>query len=177
MLAASGVAIKQVRPPSQEEIEEATLRAKAMAAEPSIRAQALLTQARETGDWTGIPNDTIVAEAQRVIVTTTEGIPGREVAEIRGIISSEYTYAFGAIFEEFAGLLRNIAGSGKSSMTTKFLREGRLQVVNSLRYEALDAGANAVVGVRIEYEEFSGANQRGILVVVATGTAVKLGQA
>lgn len=91
-----------------------------------------------------------------------------------GIVAGEYSYAFGAIFESVAGLIRNIAGSGKSGMTTRMLKEGRRHAIANMQLEALLLGAQAVVGVRIDFEEFSGANGQGIIVVVATGSAVSL---
>jgi uncharacterized protein YbjQ (UPF0145 family) len=72
------------------------------------------------------------------------------------------------------GFLRDFGGSGRSGMTINFLREGRKEVLNALRRCALEADAQAVVGIKIDYEEFSGANGKGIIVIVASGTALKI---
>lgn len=173
-LSASGAPIRAVRIPTAEERAAAVERQRVLAANPALQAAQRLSEARVTGNWAGVPADLVRAEAAEVVLSTTPEIPGREVAECRAIVSAEFAFAFGAVFEELAGLVRNIAGSGKSGQTVQFLRQGRVEVLNKLRFEALDAGANAVLGVHIDYEEFSGANQRGILVVVATGTAVRL---
>ena len=169
-LSANGAPIRAVRIPTAQERAAAAERQRL----PALQAAHRVSEARITGNWSGVPAETVRAEAAGVVLSTTNDIPGREVLECRAIVSAEFAFAFGAVFEELAGLVRNIAGSGKSGQTVQFLRQGRIEVLNKLKFEALDAGANAVVGVHVDYEEFSGANQRGILVVVATGTAVRL---
>ena len=138
------------------------------------KEQDALTRARESGNWSGVSPEVIRREAGSVILSTTSDVPGYRVTGNTGIVSADYAYAFGAIFESVAGLLRNVAGSGRSGQTIAFLREGRTEVLNALRFHALDLGAQAVLGVRIEYEEFSGANNQGVIIVTATGTAVKI---
>ena len=138
------------------------------------KEQDQLRHARESGDWTGIEQGTVKREAAAVILSTTNDVPSFKILENAGVVSADYAYAFGAVFESVAGLLRNIAGSGRSGQTIAFLREGRSEVLSALRFAALDVGAQAVVGIRIDYEELSGANNQGIIVIVATGTAVKI---
>ncbi len=132
--------------------------------------------ARITGNWAGIPADTIQLEAARVVVVSTPTVPGFRIDAVCGIVGGEHAYAFGAVFEEIAGFFRNVAGGGTSHQTVSFLKDARAKALQALRFAALDAGANAVVGVIFDYEEFSGANQRGVYVVIATGTAVRIGQ-
>ena len=134
----------------------------------------LLEHARRTGSWNGVAPEVVRQEAAGVLLATTDSIPGRTVAEMRGLIAADYAYAFGAILEEVAGLARNIIGSGVSNKMAQAIAAGRNEALHALRFAALDAGANAVVGVRVDCEEFSGANQRGTLVVCVTGTAVRL---
>lgn len=133
-----------------------------------------VAHAKRTGAWDGIDPQTIRDEARKIILSTTSDAPGSIVESTIGIVSADYAYAFGALFESVAGLARNIIGSGKSGQTATFLREGRAEVLSALRFHALDIGADAIIGVKIDYEEFSGANNLGVLVVTATGTAVKI---
>ena len=130
--------------------------------------------AKKTGNWTGIDPQYVLQEAAKIILSTTSDAPGCKVLNSVGIVSADYAYAFGALFESVAGLARNIAGSGTSGKTTTFLREGRAEVLNALRFQALDMQADAIIGIKIDYEEFSGANNQGVLVVTATGTAVRV---
>lgn len=138
------------------------------------RDQEIITRARKTGNWQGVDPKLIREEAAKTIITTTDFIPGYSIDEIVGVASSDYAYAFGAIFESIAGLARNIAGSGKSGQTANFLREGRAEVLQALKFHALDLNAHAIIGAKIDYEEFSGSNNHGVLVVTATGTAVRI---
>lgn len=176
-LAEEGKPIRRIAMPTPEEIEQAASRARELAAQPASAVKARLERARVTGNWGGIAPDVVRAEASAVIVTTTPTVPGREIERVCGVVGGEHAYAFGAIFEEVAGFIRNVAGGGVSRQTIGFLRDGRAHALQALRFAALDVGANAVVGVGFDYEEFSGANQRGVYLVVATGTAVRLAPA
>ena len=101
-------------------------------------------------------------------------MPGKTIEQAVGLVSGTYTMAFGAIFEAFAGLARNIRGSGSSPQTEQHINEGILNVIAQLRVNAMMSfGADAVVGIKYQFEEFSGANNKGILAVIGTGTAVK----
>lgn len=131
-----------------------------------------LHAARTTGAWAGFPKETIDAEARSVVLVSTDGVHGREISATRGMVHADYAYAYGAIFEEIFGALRNVGGSGQSSGTTSKLDEGRQHCKRILQIRAIEVGGNAVVAVRFDYEEFSGANGRGVTVVTATGTAV-----
>lgn len=133
-----------------------------------------IEQAKKTGNWAGIDPKRIQQEAAKITLTTTDFVPGFDIEKAMGIVSTDYVFAFGAIYEAVAGLARNVAGSGASSKTSELLRNGRTQVAQSLCLHCIGIGADAVIGVRYDYEEFSGANGHGVLAVIATGTAVKL---
>lgn len=140
--------------------------------EEKIQEEAKLKIARETGNWTGIDPKTIRAEAAKIIITTTPIVPGHTITKVIDIVSADYAYAFGAINESIGGIARNIVGSGKSNQTIGFLKEGRAEVIAALRFNCLDIGANAIIGLAIDYEEFGGANNHGVIVITATSTAV-----
>ena len=111
--------------------------------------------------------------AARVEICTLEAMPGKRIGAALGVVSGTYTVAFGAVFEAIAGLARNIGGTGRSPQTEQHIKEGIQHVIGQMRVEAmLNLRAEAVVGIRYQFEEFSGANSKGILVVVGTGTAI-----
>lgn len=68
----------------------------------------------------------------------------------------------------FAGI-RDVIG-GRSGKYEKVVDEGRREALKDLEEEAREMGADAVVGVRFDYEEM----KEGMLWITATGTAVKL---
>lgn len=132
-----------------------------------------IAAARRSGNWRGIDHSLIRKEAATITLVTTDSLPNSGPIEAVGIVSADYAYAFSAFSESIAGLARNVVGSGASGKTVGFLKEGRAEVMQLLRFNALDLNANAVVGVRFDYEEFSGANNQGVIVVTATGTAIR----
>ena len=134
----------------------------------------LVATARTSGDWSGLDPLIKQKELEAIILTTTETVPGFITMAVVNVVSSDYAYAFGAIDEAISGLARNIAGSGRSNQTVAFLKKGRTECLQALRQQALGCNAHAVLGIKFDYEEFSGANNKGVLVVVATGTAVRL---
>jgi uncharacterized protein YbjQ (UPF0145 family) len=140
--------------------------------EAKAQEEAKLRHARDTRDWSGIDPKVLRAELGKITVTTTPSIPGHIITRVIDVVSADYAYAFGALFESIGGIARNLVGSGRSGQTISFLKEGRSEVLSALRFRALEMGATAIIGIKIDYEEFSGANNQGIIVVTATGTAV-----
>ena len=133
-----------------------------------------LERAKQTGDWSAVHPDVVEQQRRAIQLLTISEVPGRVIDSSVGIVFGDYAFAYGAIYEELAGLLRNIGGSGRSTKTHTMLQEARETVLGQMREQALLLGADAVVGVRLDFEEFTGANQRGILVVTGLGTAVRL---
>jgi len=166
-LANTGALIRPTKVPTQAEREAAR---EALARQPAER----LAAARESGNWSLIDPAVVADETSRVVLVTTDTVPGKTIERACAVVAADYAFAFGAIGEEIAGAFRNLVGSGPSPETVAQLQKGRAAVLDGLRPRALAAGANAVVGIRIELEEISGANQRGILILSATGTAVRL---
>ena len=68
--------------------------------------------------------------------------------------------------------IRDIFG-GRSAASQKILRDSRQTCLRELKIEAFELGADAVIGVDLDYQEFSGKG-KGMLFLVASGTAVKL---
>lgn len=107
--------------------------------------------------------------AARVVVSTTEGLAGHEVVRTLGIVTAECAFGM-SIFRDFFAGVTDILG-GRSEATQRVLRDARETCLRELRREAHALGGNAVVGVRLDYSEFSGQG-KSMLFLVATGTAV-----
>lgn len=106
-----------------------------------------------------------------MIVTTTPTVPGREVAEIKGVIAGEAILGVNIFRDLFAGL-RDIIG-GRSGGYQKALGEAREHAMQDLIQEATALGADAIVGVDIDYETID--TQKGAMLMVScSGTAVSL---
>lgn len=76
------------------------------------------------------------------------------------------------IFRDFFTGISDVIG-GRSGSTQQVLRDARVRVLDELRMEAYRVGGNAVVGVDLDYSEFSGGG-KSMLFVVASGTAIRI---
>ena len=105
-----------------------------------------------------------------MLITTTYQVDGQPIRQYLGVISAESI--IGANF--IKDILANLPDffGGRSSTYEKVLREGKETVLRELEKQASMMGANAIVGVDIDYNTV-GANG-SMLMVVATGTAVVL---
>jgi len=103
-----------------------------------------------------------------MIITTTPQIDGHPIKEYRGVIAGEAIVGANIFRDLFAGL-RDIVG-GRSASYEKELRSAREIALGELEQAARSAGANAVVGVDLDYEVLGQAN--GMLMVSVSGTAV-----
>jgi len=103
-----------------------------------------------------------------MIVTTTPSLEGHKVKKYLGIVTGE-TILGANIFRDFMAGITDIVG-GRSAAYEKSLREARENAVREMEDEARRIGANAVLGVDIDYETV-GPNG-GMLMVTASGTAV-----
>lgn len=105
-----------------------------------------------------------------MIVSTTPTIEGRPVQEYLGIVSGE-TIIGANIFRDFFASIRDIVG-GRSASYEEVLRQAKDAALQELQEKAVALGANAVVGVDLDYETVG---ERGsMLMVTAAGTAVRI---
>ena len=109
--------------------------------------------------------------AARIVLTTTANVPNREIKEVVNIISAEVAVGMN-IFKDMFSAVRDVVG-GRAGSVQDTLRDLRNQALEELREEAARVGADAVVGVDLDYSEFSGGG-RPMLFIVANGTAVRL---
>lgn len=107
------------------------------------------------------------------ITLTTETAHNLPVSQRLDIVTAEVVIGMN-VFKDIAALGRDIFG-GRSKAMQDGLREARKSALSELRREALALGADAVVGVDLDYSEISGSG-KSMLLLVASGTAVKLGQ-
>lgn len=105
-----------------------------------------------------------------MIVTTTPSVEGRAIAKYHGVVTGEAILGAHLFRDLFAGL-RDIVG-GRSGAYEKSLREAREIALKELEDEARARGADAVVGVDLDYEVIG--EQGSMLMVSASGTAVSL---
>lgn len=103
------------------------------------------------------------------ILLTTEMYSDLKVLSRIDIVTAECVFGMNVFRDFFAGMSDFFGG--RSSASQKLLRDARRKVLDELRGEALDIGANAVIGVDLDYSEFSGKG-KGMLFIVASGTAV-----
>jgi uncharacterized protein YbjQ (UPF0145 family) len=103
-----------------------------------------------------------------IIITTTPGIEGRRVVRYAGLVTGEAILGANVFKDLFAGI-RDIVG-GRSATYERELRSARDIAVTELSQAAAELGANAVVGVDIDYETVGGSGS--MLMVSVSGTAV-----
>jgi uncharacterized protein YbjQ (UPF0145 family) len=103
-----------------------------------------------------------------MITTTTPSIDGKRIVEYKGIVFGEVISGVNFI-KDFAAGLSNFFGGRSSSYEEELIR-ARENAIREMEQRAGELGANAVVGVDIDYEVL-GANN-GMLMVTASGTAV-----
>ena len=103
-----------------------------------------------------------------MIVTTTHEIQGNTIQEYLGIIVGETILATN-IFRDIGAGLRDIIG-GRSGAYEKKMTEARETAIREMIERAQALGADAVVGVDIDYETVG----NGMMMVSASGTAVRL---
>ena len=103
-----------------------------------------------------------------MIITTTPTVEGKSIRDYRGIVTGEAIMGANIFRDLFAGL-RDIVG-GRSAAYEKELRTARETAMAELAANAQELGANAVVGVDLDYEVLGQNN--GMLMVSISGTAV-----
>lgn len=103
-----------------------------------------------------------------MIVTTTPSIEGKRITQYCGVVAGEAILGANVFKDLFAGL-RDIVG-GRSGMYERELQKARDIAMRELQQRAADLGANAVVGIDLDYEVLGQGN--GMLMVSASGTAV-----
>ena len=105
-----------------------------------------------------------------MLSTTTPTVEGRRIKEYRGLVMAEAILGANVFRDFFAGI-RDIVG-GRSGGYENALREARQIAIDEMQEEAKRLGANAVIGVDLDYETVG--EKGSMLMVSASGTAVVL---
>ncbi|MGI3184308.1 YbjQ family protein [Nioella aestuarii] len=109
----------------------------------------------------------------RKVLVTTEMQPDINIQERITIITAECAYGMN-LFKDMFASVRNIVG-GRSEAVQKTMRDARETVLYELKKEAHRVGANAVVGVDLDYTQI-GSGGNTMVMLVASGTAVVIGE-
>jgi uncharacterized protein YbjQ (UPF0145 family) len=106
-----------------------------------------------------------------MILTTTDSVEGRKITGYLGIVAGEAVMGTN-IFRDFFAGITDILG-GRSGSYEKELRKAKALALESMIEEARTLGADAVVGMDLDYQQIGGTDKQ-MLMVAASGTAVKL---
>lgn len=105
-----------------------------------------------------------------MLVTTTHNVEGKRILEYKGIVAGEAILGAN-LFRDLFASIRDIVG-GRSGSYEKVLSDARKTAVSEMTDKAEQLGANAVIGVDIDYETVG--TNGSMLMVTAAGTAVKI---
>lgn len=103
-----------------------------------------------------------------MLVTTTPIIEGKRIIHYYGIVSGE-TIIGANVFRDFLAGIRDFVG-GRSGAYEEVLRQAKETAIKEMEEQAARLGANAVIGVDLDYETVGGSGS--MLMVTATGTAL-----
>lgn len=124
----------------------------------------------ETLSQNHVTNFLIFLQRKIMLLTTTPTIEGRPIQQYIGIVTSEAIIGANIVKDLFAGI-RDIVG-GRSGTYERVIEEARMNALQELKQKAMHMGANAVVGIDLDFETVGSGGS--MLMVVATGTAVKI---
>lgn len=105
-----------------------------------------------------------------MLVTTTSVVEGAHIVRYYGIVSGE-TIIGANVFRDFFASIRDVVG-GRSNSYEEVLREAKATALKEMQDQAAALGANAVIGVDLDYETVGGSGS--MLMVTASGTAVRI---
>jgi uncharacterized protein YbjQ (UPF0145 family) len=108
-----------------------------------------------------------------MILTTSPTIEGRPIVEYCGLVNGEAILGAN-IFKDFFAGIRDVVG-GRSGAYEQSLRQARNTAIKEMTEAAQALGADAIIGMDIDYESLEITNGGNMLMVAASGTAVRLG--
>ncbi|MEH2394013.1 MAG: YbjQ family protein [Nostoc sp.] len=107
-----------------------------------------------------------------MIITTTDVIQGAAIESYLGIVTAEVVYGSNLLRDFLAGI-RDIIG-GRTGSYERLFEQGQRKALEELEQRAQRLGANAVIGIEIDTGTIN-IDQSGVLLLItATGTAVKM---
>ena len=105
-----------------------------------------------------------------MLVTTTHNVEGKRVVEYLGLVAGEAILGAN-LFRDLFASIRDIVG-GRAGSYEKVLSDARKTAVSEMTDKAAQLGANAVIGVDIDYETVG--TNGSMLMVTAAGTTVRI---
>jgi uncharacterized protein YbjQ (UPF0145 family) len=105
-----------------------------------------------------------------MLITTTNTIEGKRIAQYYGLVSGETIIGANIVKDLFASIT-DIVG-GRSSAYEQTLKEAKETALQEMTQEAQRLGANAIIGVDLDYETLGSGGS--MLMVTACGTAVRI---
>lgn len=109
-----------------------------------------------------------------MLVLTTPSIEGKRITDYLGLVTGEAILGANVFRDFFAGI-RDVVG-GRSGAYEQELRRAKQIAIREMVEEATARGANAIVGVDLDYETINMGGGGGMLMVSASGTAVKVSE-
>lgn len=105
-----------------------------------------------------------------MLMTTTPTVEGRRIVTYYGVVTGE-TIIGANVMRDFLAGIRDFFG-GRSGAYEEVLREAKDTALEEMSREAQSLGANAVVGIDLDYETVGGSGS--MLMVTCSGTAVRI---
>lgn len=107
-----------------------------------------------------------------MIISTTDNIEGKRITKYHGLVAGEAILGAN-IFKDFFASIRDIIG-GRSASYEAELKKAKDIAMKEMMQQATEMGANAVIGVDLDYETISPGQGTSMMMVSANGTAVTL---
>ncbi|MEB3274856.1 MAG: YbjQ family protein [Prochlorothrix sp.] len=107
-----------------------------------------------------------------MIITTTPTIEGHTIQSYQGVVTAEVVYGTNALRDFFAGI-RDVIG-GRTGSYEQVFEKGQQEALKELEKRASRMGANAIVGVELDTGTINVDEKGVLLLITATGTAVKI---
>lgn len=108
-----------------------------------------------------------------MIVTTTDTIQNQEITDYLDIVTAEVIYGTNALRDFFAGI-REMFG-GRTGSYEKVFEKAQLEAIDELKKRGRKLNADAIIGIKVDTGTINVDEEGVLLLVTATGTAVKLG--
>ncbi len=105
-----------------------------------------------------------------MLITTTDTVQGHQVEDYLGVVAGQAIYGANVFRDLFAGITDFLGG--RSGAYESVLRGGMEEAMKDMQERAGELGANAVVGVSVDYEAVG--TEGSMLMVAVSGTAVRL---
>jgi uncharacterized protein YbjQ (UPF0145 family) len=108
-----------------------------------------------------------------MIITTTDVIQGAVIRSYLGIVTAEVVYGSNFL-RDFMASIRDFVG-GRTGSYERLFEEGQRKALAELEQRAMQRGADAVIGIEIDTGTINVDSSGVLLLITATGTAVKMG--